>query len=107
MFSDSEEKEFRTFMCSILFPLFVSFFIYFTSIKFFVGMIQNIYLYGVCSLIFFGAVWLVVLTMFYRDYFPKEAVVTVWKAGVALCKREIVKRREALAAAIARLGNKK
>ena len=107
MFSDSEAKEFRTFMCSILFPPFVSFFIYLTSIKFFVGTIQNIYLYGVCSLIFFSAVWLVALKTFYRDYFPKEAVVNVWKAGVALCKSEIVKRRDALAAAIARLGNKK
>jgi O-antigen/teichoic acid export membrane protein len=106
MFSDSEAKEFRTFMCSILFPLFVSFFIYLTTI-FFVGKIQNIYLYGVCSLIFFGVVWLVVLKMFYRDYFPKEDVVNVWKAGVALCKSEIVKRRDALAAAIGRLGNKK
>jgi O-antigen/teichoic acid export membrane protein len=66
-----------------------------------------LYLYGVCSLIFFGVVWLVVLKMFYRDYFPKEDVVNVWKAGVAFCKSEIVKRRDALAAAIARLGNKK
>ena len=102
----SEAKEFRTFMCSILFPPFVSFFIYFTSIKFFVGQIQNIYLYSVCSLIFFGAVWLVVLGLFYRNYFPKEDVVNVWKAGVALCKSEIVKRRDALAAAMGRLYNK-
>jgi O-antigen/teichoic acid export membrane protein len=106
MFSDSEAKEFRTFMCSILLPLFVSFFIYLTSIKFFVGQIQNIYLYGFCSLIFFCAVWLVVLRIFYRDYFPKEDVVNVCKEGFALCKSEIVKRRDALAAAIARLGGK-
>ena len=102
----SEAKEFRTFMSSILFPLFVSFLLYLTSI-FFVGQIQNIYLYSACSLIFFGLVWLVVLGLFYRDYFPKEDVVNVWKAGVALCKSEIVKRRDALAAAMERLYNKK
>ena len=106
MFSGSETKEFRTFMCAILFPPFVSFFIYLTSI-FFVEKIENIYLYGVCSLIFFGAVWLVVLRLFYRDYFPKEAVVNVWKEGIALCKSEIVKRRDALAAAMAGLYGKK
>ena len=106
MFSDSEAKEFRKFMSSILFPLFVSFFIYLTSI-FFKGQIQNIYLYSACSLIFFGFVWLVVLRLFYRNYFPKEQVINVWRAGIALCKSEIVKRRDALAAAMAGLYNKK
>jgi O-antigen/teichoic acid export membrane protein len=106
MFSDSEAKEFRKFMCSILFPLFVSFLLYLTSI-FFVGTIQNIYLYGVCSLIFFCTVWLVVLRLFYREFFPKEQVINVCKEGIALCKSEIVKSRDALAAAIAGLYNKK
>ena len=106
MFSDSEAKEFRKFMSSILFPLFVSFLLYLTSI-FFKGQIQNIYLYSACSLIFFGLIWLIVLRLFYRNYFPKEQVINVWKEGIALCKSEIVKRRDALAAAMARLGNKK
>ena len=100
------KKEFRRFMKIIIFPLLVSFLLYLTSM-FFERQIPNIFLYSACSLMFFGIVWLVVLGLFYRSYFPKERIINVWKEGIALCKSEVVKRRDALAAAMAGIYNKK
>lgn len=100
MFYDT--KEFTKFMKSIFFPPLISFLLYLISI-FFEGKIQDIYLYSTCSLIFFGLVWMIVLKVFYREYFPKEQLINIWREGVALCKSEIVKHRGALSAAMVKL----
>lgn len=85
----NNNKEFIGFLKSILFPLLISFFIYMMNISF-QRQINNVYLFGAVSLVLLGLVWTVVITLFYRDYFPKEQLISVWRNGIALCKKKIV-----------------
>lgn len=82
-------KEFTGFMKRILFLPLVSFFIYIMSMLF-ERQIQSIYLYSAFSLIFFGLVWTIVITLFYRDYIPKEQLINIWRKCIALYKMKIV-----------------
>lgn len=71
-------KEFIFFLFYILFPFLISIVFYFFH-KFLISKISDVYIFSSISFLAQLAVWTLIISVFYRKYFPREKVIKAAK----------------------------
>jgi O-antigen/teichoic acid export membrane protein len=82
-----DKKELGSFVGKIYLPFLVSLLLYLVSV-FLKNQIQSVYLYLGILFSLFVLVWLVVIRLFYYDYFTKEKIAMLWNKAISMIKRE-------------------
>jgi O-antigen/teichoic acid export membrane protein len=80
-----DKRELGRFVGKIFFPFLVSLVLYLVSL-FLKNQIQSTYLYLGSLFALFLLAWLVVIRLFYQDYFPKEKILDIFKKGIFMLK---------------------